>query len=79
MPMNTRSAAPRRVLPGSPFNVPQADLGPKEHYAIDDRVTHDRYGLGRVVNVEGESALHADFGQGVIRRIPLPSTKISKL
>ncbi|MQA82661.1 MAG: hypothetical protein GEV10_30075 [Streptosporangiales bacterium] len=77
--MNTRFAATRRVLPGSPFNVAPADLGPVEHFAIDDRVTHDRYGLGTVVKVEGEVALQADFGHGIVRRITLPSTKLSKL
>lgn len=50
-----------------------------EHFAIDDRVTHDRYGLGTVVKVEGEVALQADFGHGIVRRITLPSTKLSKL
>ena len=77
--MNTRFAATRRVLPGSPFNVPQTDLGPAEHYAIDDRVSHDRYGLGTVVNVEGMAAVHADFGFGAVRRITLPDTRLTKL
>lgn len=76
--MNTRFAATRRVLPGSPFNVPQADL-PVEHYAIDDRVSHDRFGLGKVINVEGQNAVHADFGFGIVRRITLPDTKLTKL
>lgn len=77
--MNTSFAGTRRVLAGSPFNTPPADLGPVEHFAIDDRVSHDRFGLGTVVNVEGQSAVHADFGNGVVRRITLPSTKLTKL
>lgn len=77
--MNTRFAATRRVLPGSPFNVPPTDLGTADQYAIDDRVSHDRFGLGKVVNVEGQNAVHADFGYGIVRRIALPETKLTKL
>lgn len=75
--MNTQ-IAPRRVIPGSPFNAPASNIE-VEHFAINDRVSHDRFGLGTVVNVEGQSAVHADFGFGVIRRITLPSTKLTKL
>ncbi|MQA02406.1 MAG: hypothetical protein GEV07_06670 [Streptosporangiales bacterium] len=77
--MNTSYAGTRRVLAGSPFNTPQVDVGPGEAFAIDDRVTHDRFGLGKVVNVEGQAAVHADFGHGIVRRITLPSSKLTKL
>lgn len=76
--MNTSFAGTRRVLAGSPFNTPSVAVA-GEYYAIDDRVTHDRFGLGKVVRVEGEAAVHADFGHGVVRRITLPSTKLNKL
>ncbi|MFE4973617.1 hypothetical protein ACFRAR_16070 [Kitasatospora sp. NPDC056651] len=58
----TKHAAVRRPLPTSPFQArPEA---PRKHFAPGDRVTHDRYGLGRVVSVEetGDAAALVDFG-----------------
>ncbi|MFE6869551.1 hypothetical protein ACFVFS_23725 [Kitasatospora sp. NPDC057692] len=58
----TKYAAARRHMPTSPFQArPEA---PRKHFAPGDRVTHDRYGLGRVVSVEetGDAAVHVDFG-----------------
>ncbi|MGH3098326.1 MAG: hypothetical protein ACRDMV_20270 [Streptosporangiales bacterium] len=46
---------------------------------MDDRVNHDRFGLGIVVAVEGTAALRADFGSGIVERIALPSSKLTKL
>ena len=64
---------PRRVIAGSPFNVPPKPEPPPEHYAPQDRVTHDRYGLGRVVAVEDGASLIVDFGPQLVRiRIPCP-------
>ncbi|MGW7367672.1 hypothetical protein ACWGI8_30690 [Streptomyces sp. NPDC054841] len=62
----TNRSAPRRHLPTSPFKAP-ADPVPK-HFALGDRVSHDQYGLGRVIAVEfaGE-ALLIDFGSREIR------------
>lgn len=76
--MNTSFAGSRRVLAGSPFNTPPVEVT-GDHYAIHDRVSHDRFGLGTVVHVEGQTAVHADFGHGVVRRITLPSSKLNKL
>lgn len=63
---------------GSPFNVPDGPELPPEQYAAQDQVTHDKYGLGRVVTVEGEDALVIDFGSRLMR-IKLPCAKMSKL
>ena len=70
-------SAPRRPLPHSPFNVPV--VGPPiEQYAVNDRVTHDQYGLGSVIQIEPEIAVHVDFdGQKV--RITSPYAKMDKL
>lgn len=48
-----------------------------ENYAVEDRVTHDRYGLGRVVGVE-EAAVTVDFGAQTVR-IVSPFHKLEKL
>jgi hypothetical protein len=73
--MATRSAPRRRFLPGSPFNNPPVpDI---EEFAVQDRVNHDAYGLGRVVSKESD-AVTVDFGTRQIR-IPSPFRKLAKL
>ena len=71
------SARNRRFVIGSPFERTEPEPVP-EQYAVRDQVTHDRYGLGRVVTVEGEAALVIDFGSRLMR-IKLPCPKLSKL
>lgn len=72
--MKPRSAT-RRFLPSSPFNAePEPVI---EEFAVGDRVTHDKHGLGRVVGRE-ENAVTVEFaGQHV--RVPSPYTKLTKL
>ncbi len=74
--MKAPRAAARRHLPGSPF-APPAPAPPAETFAVDDQVTHDRYGLGVVLGVEDHAVL-VDFRPDQ-RRIPLPCAKLSKL
>ncbi|SPE49555.1 hypothetical protein SNS2_1242 [Streptomyces netropsis] len=73
----TKPRATRRYLPTSPFNTPPVTL-PVEHFAVGDRVTHDRYGLGRVIGVEDGIAVLVDFASRQ-ERIPGPFTKLTKL
>jgi hypothetical protein len=70
-------AATRRLLPTSPFGPPPATL-PAEEFAVQDQVTHDKYGLGRVTSVEGDAALIVDFGSCQVR-ILTPYAKLTKL
>lgn len=77
MVMKSYSAAKRRYLPASPYNV-QPDAPPVEKFAVRDRVTHDRYGLGRVSAVENEHAVVVDFAAGQMR-ITTPFPKLTKL
>jgi hypothetical protein len=60
MMVNRSSAAKRRYLPSSPFKPPP-EPPPVEQYALDDLVTHDKYGLGRVIIVEGDTSVVVDF------------------
>lgn len=46
--------------------------------AIDDRLTHDRHGLGRVIGIEGDGMVLVDFGSQV-RRVTYPNAKVTKL
>jgi hypothetical protein len=71
-------ARPRRFIAGSPFNKPDQPEPPAEEYAVQDRVTHDRYGLGRVLALEDDTSLIVDFGSRVTR-IRLPCPRMTKL
>jgi hypothetical protein len=70
--------ATRRHLATSPFNKPPAPEPPAEQYAVEDRVTHDRYGLGRVVTVSDSTSVTIDFGSRLVR-IQTPCAKMTKL
>lgn len=75
--MKRSRVAARRILPGSPFNVPT--VAPRvDRFALHDQVTHDTYGLGLVIRVEGEVAVHVDFGART-ERITAPYHKMFKL
>jgi hypothetical protein len=75
--MKAAPAATRRSLPTSPFKPPPA-APPAEQFAVQDQVTHDKYGLGRVVSVEDDTALVIDFGTHRVR-ITTPCAKLAKL
>ena len=60
MMVNRAGPAKRRYLPSSPFKPPP-EAPPVEQYALDDLVTHDKYGLGRVIIVEGDTSVVVDF------------------
>ena len=75
--MKPAPAATRRFLPTSPFKPPPAGP-PAERFAVQDQVTHDKYGLGRVVSVEDDTALVIDFRTHQVR-ITMPCAKLTKL
>jgi hypothetical protein len=75
--VNNASAGNRRHLPSSPFKPPP-EPPPVEQYALDDLVTHDKYGLGRVILVEGDTAVVVDFAPTKVR-IVAPFARMSKL
>ncbi len=75
--MKPSRAAARRYLPGSPFNTPPAPRQVKQ-FAVHDQVTHDQYGLGRVISVEDEIAVLVDFGTRR-ERISAPYAKLTRL
>ncbi|WP_406208225.1 hypothetical protein OH807_36410 [Kitasatospora sp. NBC_01560] len=74
----TKPAAVRRPLPTSPFKArPEA---PVKRFEVGDRVTHDSYGLGRAIEVEGDGdiAVLVDFGSRQVR-VVYPYTAMFKL
>lgn len=75
--MKPAHAATRRYLPTSPFKPPP-EAPPAEQFAVQDQVTHDKYGLGRVVSVEDDTAVVIDFSSQQVR-ITTPCAKLTKL
>jgi hypothetical protein len=75
--MQPSRAATRRLLPTSPFRPPPP-APPAEQFAEQDQVTHDKYGLGRVITVDDDAALIIDFGARRMR-IETPCAKLAKL
>lgn len=69
-------ASNRRYLPSSPFKPPPEEA-PAEQYELDDLVTHDKYGLGRVILVES-GAVVVDFTPKKMR-ITAPFARMTKL
>jgi hypothetical protein len=74
--MKPARAATRRYLPTSPFAPPV--VPPVGQFAMQDQVTHDKYGLGRVIGVEDDTALVIDFGSRQVR-IMTPFAKLTRL
>ena len=71
----TTSARPRRHLATSPF---QPDPEPTiEQYAINDLVSHDSYGMGRVIQVEA-TAVTVDFRPQTVRVVS-PFRKMTRI
>jgi hypothetical protein len=65
----------RRHLPSSPF---RPDPVPTiETFELNDLVSHDSYGMGRVTHVE-TAAVVVDFGSQNIR-VPSPFHKMTRL
>jgi hypothetical protein len=73
--MTKRPPAPRRYSAGSPFA--SRPLPVIEEFAVDDRVTHDRFGVGRVIAEEPAAVIVAFGAQHV--RVPSPYRRLTKL
>ncbi len=73
--MATSPGSRRPHLAGSPF-APYVDPV-VEQYALDDRVSHDAHGLGRVVGVDA-GGVTVDF-HGARTRVATPFRKMTKL
>ncbi len=66
-------------MPTSPFKN-RTQVAPRKHFVVGDRVTHDGFGLGRVIAVEGggDIAVLVDFGSRQERLTP-PFSAMYKL
>lgn len=71
----TTPARPRRHLATSPFKPdPEPTI---EQYAINDLVSHDAYGMGRVVQIEA-GAMTVDFRPKTVR-VMSPFHKVTRI
>ncbi|NHA67219.1 hypothetical protein [Phycicoccus flavus] len=73
--MTPRQRSEPTYSAGSPFRARPAPV--VEQFAVDDRVTHDRFGLGRVVS-GNEAAVVVEFGDQRVRLVS-PFAKLHKL
>jgi len=73
--MKTSRSATRRHLPTSPFKRPPDPV--YDEYAAGELVTHDKYGLGRILAVERQAVV-IDFGPQKMR-ITEPYARLFKL
>ena len=72
------AAATRNVPPSPPGSAPSAGLG----LEVGDRVSHDQYGLGTVVVLEGDgknAVAKVDFGSAGVKRLLLRFAPMTKL
>jgi hypothetical protein len=74
---NSGRARTRRYFPSSPFKPPPEDP-PVERFEPRDLVTHEKYGLGRVILVEDNTAVVVDFAPRRVR-IMAPFARMIKL
>lgn len=70
-----RPSGPTTYSARSPFV--QAVESPVETFAVGDRVTHDRFGLGKVIVLESAAVL-VDFG-AQRARVTSPFTRLTKI
>jgi hypothetical protein len=75
--MTPPRAASRRYFPTSPFKPPPAPP-PADVFAVQDQVTHDKYGLGRVMSIEDGTSVVIDFHTHRVR-ILTPYARLTKL
>jgi hypothetical protein len=66
------------VLPTSPFR--RIDIaGPTtDGYLVGGRVTHDRFGMGRIVAVDAEFVT-VDFGGGTVKQLRAGARGLSRV
>jgi hypothetical protein len=75
--MQSYRATTRRHLSTSPFTASVS--GPIKTFEVDDRVSHDKEGLGRVHSVAVDGTVVIDFGGGKLMRIVAPFAKLHAL
>ncbi|HEY6794903.1 MAG TPA: hypothetical protein VI248_09485 [Kineosporiaceae bacterium] len=76
--MDQSVAQTRRVLVTSPFQRLETARPTTDGYLVGGRVTHDRFGVGRITAVDTEFVT-VDFGGGAVRQFRAGSRGLSRL
>jgi len=66
----------RRTHATSPFQAAPETID--EVYEVGVRVSHDTFGLGRIVSLQGTRSAQVDFGDGP-QHIAMPCAKMTSL
>jgi DNA helicase-2/ATP-dependent DNA helicase PcrA len=77
-----RARTPVRTRRFTPAAKPTAGTRPVPRLAPGDRVTHDTFGLGTVINIEGaadKAVANIDFGSTGVKRLLLRYSPVGKL
>ena len=76
--MHRSAVQTRKVLPTSPFT--RIDTAPPttDGFLVGGRVTHDRFGLGKIVAVDPEF-ITIDFGGGSVRQLRAGAKGLDRL
>ena len=78
----SKAASTRRIDRGVGATRSRVRNGGQVAYAVGDRVNHDSFGLGRVVEVGGRDSsawARVDFGDGSVKRLVLRYAPMEKL
>jgi hypothetical protein len=75
--MKHSRATARPLLPTSPFGAPPV-TPPAEQFAVQDQVTHEKYGLGRVISIEDDTSMIIEFGSRRVQ-VTTPCAKLTRL
>jgi hypothetical protein len=68
----------RKVLPTSPFKRAVPVAFTTDGFVVGGRVTHDRFGMGKVVAVDAEFVT-VDFGGGAVRQLHVGRLGLQRL
>jgi hypothetical protein len=66
------------VLPTSPFRRLETTQPTTDGFVVGGRVTHDRFGVGKIVAVDPEFVT-IDFGGGAIRQLRAGARGLDRL
>jgi len=68
----------RKVLPTSPFRRLDAAPPTTDGFHVGGRVTHDRFGMGKIVSVDPDFVT-IDFGDGAVKQLRAGARGLDRL
>ena len=76
--MHRSAVQTRKVLPTSPFTRIDTTPPTTDGFLVGGRVTHDRFGLGKIVAVDPEF-ITIDFGGGCVKQLRAGAKGLDRL